>query len=61
MIWEFLDTDVDGIEGIGAVGVVFEQVFFALCNFLAGLILAEAVASAAELCRLNGENQDLVV
>lgn len=28
MIREFFAADVEGIEGIGAVGAVFEQVFF---------------------------------
>ena len=29
-IWELFATDVEGIEGICAVGAVFEEVFFAL-------------------------------
>ena len=41
---ELFATDVESIESVGAVGAVFEQVFFALGKFLAGLILAEAVA-----------------
>ena len=27
MLWELLAADVEGIEGIGAVGTVFEEVF----------------------------------
>ena len=54
-------ADVEGIESIGAVGAVFEQVFLGLRKLFAGLILAEAVAPAADPCRLNGENQVLVV
>ncbi len=61
MIREFFAADVEGIESVGAVGAVFEQVFFALGKFLAGLIFAEAVAPATDPCRLNGENQVLVV
>ena len=52
---EFLASNVESIESIGAVGAVFEQVFFALGKFLARLILAETFAPAADHCRLNGE------
>lgn len=62
-IRKFLRSDVEGIESVGAVGAVFEQVLFALGEFLthsssfyryssiyqfAGLILAEAVATSAD-------------
>lgn len=40
VIWEFFAADVEGIEGVGAVGAVFEQVFFGLGELFAGLILA---------------------
>ena len=60
-IRKFLRSDVEGIESVGAVGAVFEQVFFGLRKFLAGLVFAEAVASATDPCRLYGENQVLVV
>lgn len=46
MIREFLGTDVEGIESVEAVGAVFEQVFLGFGKFLAGFVLAEAVASA---------------
>lgn len=42
--WELFATDVESIEGIGAVGSVFEQIFFALGELFAGLVLAEVVA-----------------
>ena len=45
---EFLGTDVEGIEGIGAVGAVFEEVFFGLGEFFAGLVFAEPVAASAD-------------
>lgn len=61
VVRKFLASDIESIEGIGAVGAVFEQVFFALGKFLAGLVFAEAVASATDPCRLYGENQVLVV
>ncbi|MDD6228595.1 MAG: hypothetical protein PUA94_06175 [Bacteroidales bacterium] len=31
---EFFAADVEGIESVGAVGAVFEQVFFGLGDFL---------------------------
>lgn len=47
MIRELLAADVEGIESVGAVGAVFEEVFFGLDKFLAGLVFVEAVASSA--------------
>ncbi len=57
----FLAADVEGIEGIRAVGAVFEQVFFALGKFLAGFVFAIAVAPSADSCRLDGEDKVFVV
>ncbi len=31
MLWELLAADIEGIEGIGAVGTVFEKVFYSGC------------------------------
>lgn len=45
---EFFAAYVEGVESIGAVGTVFEQVFLRLCEFFARLILAEAVASVGD-------------
>lgn len=39
MAWEFLAADVEGIESIGTVGAVFEQVFPWFGEFLAGFVL----------------------
>ena len=61
VVRKFLCADVEGIESVGAVGAVFEQVFFGLRKFLAGLVFAEAVAASTDPCRLYGENQVLVV
>ena len=58
---EFFAADVEGIESIGAVGAVFEEVFFGFGELFAGLVFAEAVASAADTSRLDGEYQVLVV
>ncbi len=40
MIREFFATDVEGIESVGAVGAVFEQVFLRFGEFFAGFIFA---------------------
>ena len=39
MYREFLATDIEGVESVGAVGAVFEEVFFALGEFFADLSL----------------------
>ena len=56
MLWELLAADIEGIEGIGAVGTVFEKVFFGLQLLLHRLVLAEAVASSLHSCGLDGED-----
>ena len=38
MLWEFLAADIERVEGIGAVGTVFEKVFFGLRLLLHGLV-----------------------
>ena len=58
---EFFATDVEGIEGICAVGAVFEQVFLALRELFAGLILAEAVATVGGTGGLNSKDKVFVV
>ena len=45
---EFLAADVEGIESVGAVGAMFEQVFLGLGELFAGFILAEAVAPVGD-------------
>ena len=44
MLGELFAADIEHIEGIGAVGTVFEKVFFGLRLLLHRLVLAEAVA-----------------
>ncbi|WP_157765345.1 hypothetical protein [Prevotella intermedia] len=58
---ELLATDVEGIESVGAGGAVFEEVFFRFGEFLARLVLAEAVAPSAHSCRLDGKNKAGIV
>ncbi len=50
MLWELLVADVERVEGIGAVGTVFEKVFFGFRLLLHRLVLSEAVAFT--LCSL---------
>ena len=61
MLWELLAADIECIEGIGAVGTVFEKVFFGLRLLFHGLVLAEAVASSLHSCGLDGEDKVIVV
>lgn len=44
MLWKLLSAGIERVEGIGAVGSVFEKVFFGLGLLLHRLVLAEAVA-----------------
>ena len=61
MLWELLAADIERIEGIGAVGTVFEKVFFGLRLLLHTFVLAEAVASSLYSCGLDGEDKVIVV
>ena len=47
-------TDIQRIEGICAVGAVFEEVFFALGKFFAAFVLAETVLAVAHVGCMNG-------
>lgn len=58
---EFLAADVEGIESVGAVGAVFEQVFLGLGELFAGLVLAEAVATVGDTGRLNGKDKVFII
>ena len=61
MLWELLAADIERIEGIGAVGTVFEKIFFGFRLLLHRLVLAEAVATSLHSCGLNGEDKVIVV
>ena len=58
---KILATDIEGIESVGASGAVFEEVFLGFGEFLARLVLAEAVAPSAAPCRLDGKDKVGVV
>lgn len=61
MLWELLAADIERIEGIGAVGAVFEKVFFGLRLLLHRLVFTEAVASTLHSCGLDCEDKVIVV
>ena len=61
MLWELLAADVEGVEGIGAVGTVFEKVFFGLRLLLHTFVLAEAVTTTLHSCGLDGEDKVIIV
>ena len=60
MLWERFAADIEGVEGIGAVGTVFEKVFFGLRLLLHRLVLAEAVASSLHSCGLDSEDKVII-
>ena len=61
MLWELLAANIEGVEGIGAIGAVFEKVFFGFGLFFHTFVLAEAVASSLHSCTLDGEDKVIVV
>ena len=61
MLWKLLAADIERVEGIGAVGTVFEKVFFGLRLLLHRLVFAEAVATTLHSCGLDGEDKVIVV
>lgn len=58
---EFFAADVEGVESVGAVGAVFEQIFLALGELFSGFVLAEAVAVAGYPCGLDCQNKIIVI
>ena len=60
-IWEFLAADVESIESVGAVGAVFEEVFFRFGKCLTAFVLAETVTAAAYAGCLNGKDKVVVI
>ena len=61
MLREFLAADIEGVEGIGAVGAVFQQILFGLRLLLHGLVFAEAVAPSLHTGTLDGEDKVVIV
>ena len=54
---EFLATDIEGVESVGTVGAVFEEVFLGFGELLAWLVPTEAVATSAASCWLDGKDK----
>lgn len=61
MLREVLAADIEGIEDIGAVGSVYEKVFFELRLLLHGLVHAKAVASTLHAYGLDNEDKVIFV
>ena len=61
MAGEFFAADEEGIEGVGAVGAVFEKVLLRFGEFLASLVFTEAIAPSGDSSGLNGEEEVVVV
>ena len=61
MLWELLAVDIERVESIGAVGTMFEKVFFGLRLLFHRLVLAEAVAPSLHSCGLDSEDKVIVV
>ena len=60
-IRKFFRSNVECVEGIGAVCAVFEEVFFRFGKFLAAFVFAETVSAAAYAGCLNGEDKVVVI
>ena len=58
---EFLASDEQGIEGISAIGTVFEEILFRFSQLFASFVLVKAIASTSNPCSLNSENQVIVI
>lgn len=61
LLRELFTADIQRIEGVGAIGTVFEEVFLRLGKFLSGLIFMEAVAPINYSSRLDGEEKIIVI
>ena len=61
MLWKLLAADIEGVEGIGAVGAVFKEIFLGFGLLLHGFVLAEAVASSLHSGTLDGEDEVVIV
>ena len=61
VLGELLAADVEGVEGIGAIGAVLQEILFRLGVFLLRLVLAETIAATLDACRLDGEDEIVVV
>ena len=60
-LWEFLSAYEQRIEGICAIGTVFEEILFRLCQLFTSFVLVEAIAPTSHTRSLNSENQVIVI
>ena len=60
-LWKFLASYVQSIEGIGAVGAVFEEVFFCFGLFLSAFVLVEAITVTGYAGCLDGKDEIIIV
>lgn len=56
VLWKLLTSYKEGIEGVCAVGAVFEEGFFRFGEFFAVFVFAEVVAATADFSGLDGED-----
>ena len=61
MLWELFAADIEGVEGIGAIGTVFEKVFFRFGLLFHAFVHAEAVAPSLHSCTLDCQDKVIVV
>ena len=61
MLGEFLTTDVQGVECIGAVSTVLQQILFRLGLLFHRLVLTEAQSTPLYPSRLDGQYQIIIV
>ncbi len=61
MLRELLAADIEGVEGICAVGTVLKEIFFRFGLLLHRFVLSEAVATALHAGGLDGEDEVVVV
>ena len=59
--WKFFAADVKCVESVRAVRAMLQQIFLGFGEFLAALVLAEAVAASHNSSRLDGENQVIII
>ena len=61
MLRELLTADIEGIEGICAIGTMLQQVLFGLRLLLHRLVLMEAVAATLDASRLDGQDKVVII
>ena len=60
-LWELLTTYVEGVESVGAIGSVLEEVFFRLGKLFATLIFVETIATTSDARSLDSQDEVVIV